>query len=73
MTDQLLLNTLIEIRRELHRFPELSMKEYETTKRIKKWLKHYDISMFDFVTFNLLYFDSDCLYCLFPMTKGQER
>lgn len=47
MTDQLLLNKLIDIRRELHRFPELSMKEYETTKRIKKWLKHYDISIAD--------------------------
>lgn len=23
------------------------MKEYETTKRIKKWLKHYDISIAD--------------------------
>ena len=30
---------LIEIRKELHQFPEVSSKEYETTERLKKWLK----------------------------------
>ena len=30
---------LVEYRRELHENPELSMKEYETTKRIRGGLK----------------------------------
>ena len=38
---------LIEYRRELHENPELSMKEYETTKRIRKWLKAYNIKILD--------------------------
>lgn len=42
-----LINTLIKYRRELHENPELSMKEYETTKRIKRWLSDYNIKILD--------------------------
>lgn len=38
---------LIKYRRELHENPELSMKEYETTKRIRKWLKDENIKILD--------------------------
>lgn len=38
---------LIKYRRELHENPELSMKEYETTKRIIQWLKDENIKMLD--------------------------
>ncbi|AYD40930.1 amidohydrolase [Clostridium fermenticellae] len=41
------LNKLIQYRRELHKYPELSMKEFETTKRIKKWLKENNIEIID--------------------------
>ena len=34
---------IIEIRRELHKYPELSFKEFETSKRIEKVLKKYKI------------------------------
>ncbi|MEI3607735.1 amidohydrolase [Pseudogracilibacillus sp. SE30717A] len=34
---------LIDIRRQLHQFPELSLEEYETTKRIKEWLTEKNI------------------------------
>jgi N-acetylcysteine deacetylase len=43
-----LLNKLRAYRRELHEYPELSMKEYETTKRIRKWLQEADITVLDF-------------------------
>ncbi|MFC0470367.1 M20 family metallopeptidase [Halalkalibacter kiskunsagensis] len=33
-----LIGKLIEIRQELHRYPEVSSKEFETTERLKKWL-----------------------------------
>ncbi len=36
---------LIKYRRELHENPELSMQEYETTKRIIKWLKEENIKI----------------------------
>ena len=36
---------LIKYRRELHENPELSMKEYETTKRIREWLKENNINI----------------------------
>ena len=39
---------LIKYRRELHENPELSMQEYETTKRIIKWLKDENIKILDF-------------------------
>lgn len=38
---------LIKYRRELHENPELSLKEYETTKRIRKWLKEENIKILD--------------------------
>lgn len=42
-----LLKQLIEYRRELHMYPEISMKEYETTKRIKRWLEEEEIKILD--------------------------
>ncbi|MBC2582493.1 M20 peptidase aminoacylase family protein [Clostridium sp. DJ247] len=39
---------LISYRRELHRNPELSGKEFETTKRIRQWLKEANIDMLDY-------------------------
>lgn len=42
-----LLQKLIGYRRELHKYPELSMKEYETTKRIKNWLMENNIDVLD--------------------------
>ncbi|PJI07406.1 MULTISPECIES: amidohydrolase [Clostridium] len=42
-----LLQKLIGYRRELHKYPELSMKEYETTKRIKNWLRENNIDVLD--------------------------
>ena len=36
---------LIKYRRELHENPELSMKEYETTKRIRQWLINENIKI----------------------------
>ncbi|KAA9028631.1 amidohydrolase [Niallia endozanthoxylica] len=43
-----LLEKLITYRRELHEHPELSMKEYETTKRIRKWLEEAEIPVLDY-------------------------
>lgn len=43
-----LLEKLVSYRRELHQYPELSMQEYETTKRIRKWLKENDITILDY-------------------------
>ncbi|URZ01435.1 amidohydrolase [Clostridium felsineum] len=43
-----LIKKLTDYRRELHKYPELSMKEYQTTERIKKWLKENDIKILDF-------------------------
>lgn len=40
---KLLLPELISWRREFHRYPELSAKEYETTKRIQDFLAKLDI------------------------------
>ncbi len=34
---------LLALRREFHKYPELSLKEYETSKRIKNYLKSYGI------------------------------
>lgn len=42
-----LIEKLIKYRRELHENPELSMKEYETTKRIRGWLEEYSIRILD--------------------------
>ncbi|OZB95988.1 M20 peptidase aminoacylase family protein [Paenibacillus sp. XY044] len=38
---------LTEIRRELHRFPELSGEEFETTRRIRGWLSEAGIRILD--------------------------
>jgi metal-dependent amidase/aminoacylase/carboxypeptidase family protein len=35
--------SLVDIRRQLHMYPELSNKEFETTKRINGWLKEFGI------------------------------
>ena len=43
-----LLNKLVAYRRELHEHPELSMKEYETTKRIRRWLEEEGIPVLNF-------------------------
>lgn len=40
-----LLPTLVGIRRELHRHPELSMKEFETTRKIREFLTDKGISL----------------------------
>ena len=34
---------LIALRREFHKYPELSLKEFETSKKIKNYLKSYGI------------------------------
>lgn len=38
---------LIEIRRDFHMYPELSFKEYKTTKKIKQWLEKLGIEILD--------------------------
>lgn len=38
---------LIAYRRELHEYPELSFEEYETTKKLKKWLTDAGIELLD--------------------------
>lgn len=38
---------LVSMRRELHRFPELSNEEYETTARIRTWLTEAGIRLLD--------------------------
>ncbi|TBL76385.1 amidohydrolase [Paenibacillus thalictri] len=43
-----LLERLIHIRRVLHENPELSMEEFETTRRIREWLLEADITVLDF-------------------------
>lgn len=36
-------NDYVKWRRTFHQFPEVSQKEYETTKRLKRILKAYEI------------------------------
>ncbi|MGG4033892.1 amidohydrolase [Paenibacillus cisolokensis] len=38
---------LVSMRRELHRFPELSNEEFETTKRIRAWLTEAGVRLLD--------------------------
>lgn len=38
----------IEIRRQLHRYPELSNEEFETTRRIREWLVEADVRILDY-------------------------
>ncbi len=40
-------NDYVNWRRTFHQFPEVSQKEYETTKRIKRILQAYDIKIID--------------------------
>ncbi|WP_428909837.1 M20 peptidase aminoacylase family protein [Niallia sp. Krafla_26] len=44
----LLLKKLVDYRRELHEHPELSMKEYKTTDRIRRWLQEAGITILEF-------------------------
>lgn len=46
-TAQSLSPRLIEIRRELHRHPELSMEEYWTTARLTDWLQSAGLTILD--------------------------
>lgn len=39
---------LVSFRRELHEHPELSLQEYETTKRIRRWLEQAGISVLEY-------------------------
>lgn len=39
---------LVSYRRELHKHPELSHKEFETTKRIRKWLTEEGIKILEY-------------------------
>lgn len=43
-----LASRLSDIRRELHRYPELSHEEFETTARIRRWLEEEDIRIADY-------------------------
>ncbi|WP_445430162.1 M20 peptidase aminoacylase family protein [Bacillus atrophaeus] len=38
---------LINMRRDLHEHPELSFKEFETTKKIRRWLEEENIEILD--------------------------
>lgn len=44
---KLISNYIINLRKEFHKYPELSMKEYETSKRIKAELKKANIPYVD--------------------------
>ncbi|CAM4466064.1 amidohydrolase [Paenibacillus phoenicis] len=46
-TKEQLEERLLEIRRNLHREPELSNEEYETTRKLKGWLKEAGIKVLD--------------------------
>ena len=39
---------LVAYRRELHENPELAFEEYETTKRIRRWLEEAGITILDY-------------------------
>ena len=34
---------LVEMRRQIHMYPEISNMEFETTKRINEWLKEFGV------------------------------
>ncbi|OMI24469.1 hydrolase, partial [Bacillus haynesii] len=38
---------LINIRRDLHEHPELSFQEFETTKKIRRWLEEENITVLE--------------------------
>lgn len=46
--EKIIHDKLVSYRRELHRNPELSEKEFETTKRISKWLTDAGINILDY-------------------------
>ncbi|MCL6458271.1 MAG: amidohydrolase [Gorillibacterium sp.] len=46
-TEATLEQQLIEIRRELHREPELSNEEFKTTAKLREWLNTHDIRILD--------------------------
>lgn len=45
---QLLEEQIIRFRRDLHKNPELSNEEFETTKKIKTWLQNADIRLLNY-------------------------
>jgi amidohydrolase len=45
--DQAFANQLIEVRRNLHREPELANEEFKTTQKIREWLIDADIHILD--------------------------
>lgn len=45
--EQALGNQLIEVRRNLHREPELSYEEFKTTEKLRQWLTEADIHILD--------------------------
>ncbi|UQZ32194.1 amidohydrolase [Paenibacillus sp. PK3_47] len=45
--DQTLADRLIEVRRNLHREPELSYEEFRTTKKLREWLAQAGIRILD--------------------------
>lgn len=45
--DQALAEQLIEVRRNLHREPELSYEEFKTTEKLREWLTHANIRILD--------------------------
>jgi len=47
ITEDLFAESLIAFRHELHRFPELSNQEFETTARIRRQLEQHDIRVLD--------------------------
>lgn len=47
VNDKALQKKLVGYRRELHKNPELSLKEFETTKFVRKWLEEEDIKILD--------------------------
>ena len=47
---------IVSIRRHLHMYPELSFKEYETSKYIKSLLKNWNISYKENIAENSCYY-----------------
>ncbi|MHA0856728.1 amidohydrolase [Paenibacillus sp. CMAA1364] len=45
--DQALENQLIDVRRNLHREPELAYEEFKTTEKLRKWLTNANIHILD--------------------------
>ena len=45
IADKELIQDLIEKRRELHQFPEVAFEEFDTTKRLVKWLEEQGIPL----------------------------